>query len=439
MHVLPRVGELHARFPDHLEVIGVHAGKFVTERRSERIEDACARLGVNHPVVNDRQFRTWREYGVQAWPTIAVIDPEGYLVGLHSGEVAVTPMAEAIEKIARRAEERGTLRRGPGVAVTMRPQVVPGVLRYPTRALIAGGRVWVADTGNGRVLECEWAPRVPSARIVREIGGFVEPRGLAWFDGALFVADRRDQSIWRIDGEERARVAGTGVLAGSAISAGPSQTPLRSPWGLASMGDRIAVAMAGSHQLWTLDPAAGRLALLAGGGGEELADGPAERALLAQPTGVALGPAAAETASSVAPSRASSEKTASAVLAFADSETSAARILRDGRVLTLAGTGLFEFGDRPGVGDEARMQHGEDVAWHRGVLAVADTYNDRLKLVDPTTRECVAWPGEAGEPGALREPGGVFSDGENLLVSDTGKHRIVRVEDDGSLAEVRFS
>ena len=86
MHVLPRVRELHERFSDVLTVVGVHAGKFSTERHTDRIAEACDRLGVAHPVVNDRQFRIWHDYTVNAWPTVAVIDPEGYLAFVASGE-----------------------------------------------------------------------------------------------------------------------------------------------------------------------------------------------------------------------------------------------------------------------------------------------------------------------------------------------------------------
>ncbi len=86
MHVLPRVRELHERFADALSVIGVHAGKFSTERHTDRIASAADRLGVHHAIVNDRHFRIWRAYAVEAWPTIALIDAEGYLIGTQAGE-----------------------------------------------------------------------------------------------------------------------------------------------------------------------------------------------------------------------------------------------------------------------------------------------------------------------------------------------------------------
>jgi hypothetical protein len=176
--------------------------------------------------------------------------------------------------------------------------------------------------------------------------------------------------------------------------------------------------MAGTHQLWWLDPEVGVLSLLAGTGAENIADGPPLSALLAQPTGLA--------------------PMSEGSLVFADSETSAIRLASDDAIRTLVGTDLFDFGDRDGVGDRVLLQHCEDVAPHGRALAVADTYNDRLKRVDPRNRECAPWLGEAGEAGLLREPAGVWSDGDSLLVADTGHHRIVRVGKDGSLGEVGF-
>ena len=312
--------------------------------------------------------------------------------------------------------------RGPDRVTVPQPRA-EGVLRFPGRALIAGDRLLVSDTGHGRVLDCALDlsdSSAPVARVTAEHAGFQEPQGIALAGPDILVADRAGQAIWRIgpDGQ-RERVAGTGELAERMPDGGVGPAiALRSPWGLAAHGDDLVVAMAGSHQLWRFDPVTLRLRAWAGTGGEEVTDGPLPRALLAQPTGVAA---------------------FGSRVAFADAESSSVRIADDAvGVRTVVGTGLFESGDRDGTGDRARLQHAEDLAVHAGVFAVTDTYNDRVKRVDPATREARPWPGDAGEAGALREPAGISSDGERLAIADTGNHRIVLAHDDGALAEVRF-
>jgi hypothetical protein len=78
--VLPQVRELHRRFGDALAVVGVHSGKFVAERETARLARAVERLGVAHPVVNDRHFRVWRAWAARGWPTLALVDARGYVV-----------------------------------------------------------------------------------------------------------------------------------------------------------------------------------------------------------------------------------------------------------------------------------------------------------------------------------------------------------------------
>lgn len=416
MHMLPRVRELEERFPDTLTVIGVHSGKFITERVTERIEEACDRLDVVHAVVNDRQFRVWRDFAVEAWPTLVLVDPDGYVASIVPGETPVEELAAEISRLVESAEGRGVLRPGPDPArATLRRH--EGTLRFPTRVTVDGRRIWLSDTGHGRVLECDWDAGALVASVVNEHAGFVEPRGLAAFGGQMYVADRRGHAIWRIFAGQRHLVAGTGALGAGLIRPGMALgTALRSPWGLAVSDGRLMVAMAGTHQIWALHPHGGSLELAAGTGGEALVDGRPARAALAQPTGLAA--------------------LSEAALAFADCETSAVRLLHVDSVATFVGTDLFEFGDRDGIGDRVLLQHCEDIAWHGTTIAVADTYNDRLKRLDPATRECTPWHGEAGEKGALREPAGVYSDGSLMLVADTGHHRVVSVDASGSLKEV---
>lgn len=415
MHVLPRVREIEERYRDTLTVIGVHAGKFTAEHQTERVRRACDRLGVTHPVANDRHFRTWRAYGVRAWPTIALIDPAGRLVAMTAGEFDPGAMDALIAEEHERARASIT----PGIPDLgedpRRPLPPDGPLRYPARAIEGpGGHLFVADTGNRRVLEIEFEGERGRVRAVHApAAGFVEPVGLARADdGTLYVADRAGHTVWALGGGGEWRVvAGTGAVATGRIATGRADAiPLRSPWALALQRSRLVISMAGSHQIHEYDPATGALALMAGSGAEEVFDGPASRAALAQPTGLAV---------------------AGDALAFADCESSAVRMLEAGRVRTVVGSGLFDWGDTDGRGDEARLQHTQDLTWHDGTLFAADTYNDCIKQIDPLTRECRSLPGDAGRGGALLEPGGIAAGTGALLVADTGNHRIVRVTTDG--------
>ncbi|MDR3685605.1 MAG: thioredoxin-like domain-containing protein [Coriobacteriia bacterium] len=422
-HVQPRLRELERRFPDTLTVVGVHAGKFTHERITENLALACDRQNVVHAVVNDRQYRIWRSFDVSAWPTVALIAADGELLGLQPGEFPLEPMADAINSAIADAEKHGKLVRGPD-RVTMRQPRAEGTLRFPGRVLVAGDRMVIADTGHGRVLDCALsrdAAGTPVAHVTAEHTGFDEPQGLAVLGGRLYVADRAAQAVWRLGpDDQRERVLGTGEL-GEGFSAGGfgPKVDVRSPWGLAALEDWLVVGMAGSHQLWRLDHDTLAARPWAGTGGEELTDGTLGRALIAQPTGVsALGTR----------------------VAFADCESSAIRVADEAvGVRTIVGKGLFTFGDKDGVAGDVQLQHAEDLAAHDGVLAVADTYNDRLKRINPVTRESRPWDGEAGQAGALREPAGISSDGTMLAVADTGNHRVVLVEPDGSLTEVRLA
>jgi hypothetical protein len=426
MHVLPRVRELEARFPEELVVIGVHAGKFSAERITRNLDAACRRLGVEHAVVNDRQFRIWKQYAVQAWPTVALIDAEGKIVGVQSGEFPVDTMAETIAGILERERRRGVLSPAPDPSRPPTPEDT-GFLRFPTRVIAEGDRRWVSDAGHGRVCEFE-AGADGVWRLTATWEGFVEPQGLARLDSGTFLADRRGHAVFRLDDDGGStRVAGTGDVGDYRLKPGQAmRVDLRSPWGLSALPTgELAIAMAGSHQLWRLerDELGGflhaTLSLLAGAGGEDILDGPTEHSLLAQPTGLSV---------------------EGQVLAFADSESSAVRFvdLTQSDVGTLVGTGLFDFGDRDGTGDEVLLQHAQDITWRGEELVVADTYNDRLKVIDPRTLHCAPHVGEAGEAGALWEPMGISAHGDELLVADTNNHRVVRVHPDGTIAPVRI-
>ena len=78
MHVLPDLKYLEQKYPNELVVIGVHSAKFTNEKESNNIRQAIMRHEIEHPVVNDAEMTIWGKFGVRSWPTLAIIDPEGF-------------------------------------------------------------------------------------------------------------------------------------------------------------------------------------------------------------------------------------------------------------------------------------------------------------------------------------------------------------------------
>jgi thiol-disulfide isomerase/thioredoxin len=86
-NTLPSVKEWDARYRERgLTIVGVHT----PETQSEYVIDSVRRevpgLGIKYPVVTDNDYTTWKAYGVEAWPTILVVDKQGRIRWLHVGE-----------------------------------------------------------------------------------------------------------------------------------------------------------------------------------------------------------------------------------------------------------------------------------------------------------------------------------------------------------------
>jgi hypothetical protein len=415
--------ELEARFPDSLAVVGVHSGKYITERETPRIRDASIRLDAIHPTINDRQFRVWRSYAVRAWPTLVAIDPSGRVIGMHAGEFTAEALVPFVERTLASARSTGVLAEGAAHLEPDPPTIAPGQLAFPGKVALDGRRLAIADSGHHRVIVGTLEESGTRLRIERVIGDgtagyrdgdaprFRHPQGLAFRGDLLYVADAGNHSVREITlatGVTRT-IAGTGhqLRTQRDLAAGA----LSSPWDLCIAGDRINVAMAGIHRLWTIHLDTGAAAPSTGTGAEELHDGPHAQAALAQPMGICV---AGET------------------LAFADSEASAIRLADldpAGGVRTVVGTGLFDFGDVDGTGDDARLQHPQGItAAEDGRLLVCDSYNDSLRWVDPASRRATTWVR------GLHEPEGVALDMRYAYVADTNAHRIAIVNrGDGSI------
>ncbi|WP_330235866.1 thioredoxin-like domain-containing protein [Streptomyces sp. NBC_00566] len=416
LHVLDELRELEEKHRDTVVVIGVHSPKFVHEAEHQAVVDAVERYGVEHPVLDDPELATWKQYAVRAWPTLVVIDPEGYVVAQHAGEGHVHAIERLVAELEAEHEAKGTLRRGDGPYVAPEPE--PTVLRFPGKALLLpSGNFLVSDTTRHQLVELA----EDGESVVRRIGSgergfadgsaegasFNEPQGLALLgDGSVVVADTVNHALRRLDLASGAvtTLAGTGRqwMQGAPTSGPAREVALSSPWDVAVFGGKVWIAMAGVHQLWTYDPDADTVQVAAGTTNEGLVDGPGAEAWFAQPSGLA----------------ATEDR-----LWLADSETSALRwVDLDGAVHTAVGTGLFDFGHRDGDAGQALLQHPLGVtALPDGSVAVADTYNHALRRYDPATGEVTTLATD------LREPSDAVLVGDDIVVVESARHRLTRL------------
>jgi thiol-disulfide isomerase/thioredoxin len=434
LHVLDELRPLEQRYADVLVVVGVHSPKFPHEADHRALADAVERYEVHHPVLDDPDLATWQQYAVRAWPTLVVIDPEGYVVSVAAGEGHAEAIGRLVDELVAEHEARGTLHRGDGPYVPPPPRATD--LRFPGGiAATPAGTLLVADSGHHSVVELA----ADGVTVLRRIGSgergrrdgsateatFAEPQGMALLPPEvagevgydLVVADTANHLLRGVrlaDGNVRTVVDLPAALAGAATVTGPVPGVL-SPWDVEWWDGQLVVAAAGVHLLLGVDPRTAEVRLLAGTTVEGLRDGPAPDAWLAQPSGLA----------------ADGER-----LWIADAETSALRRLErspDGgyEVVTAVGEGLFDFGHVDGPAAGARFQHPLGVAvLADGSVAVLDTYNGAVRRYDPAADAVSTLAGDLAEP-----TGAALLDGQ-LVVVESAAHRLVRPVAPGAMREV---
>ncbi|CAB58305.1 MULTISPECIES: NHL domain-containing thioredoxin family protein [Streptomyces] len=416
LHALDELRELEERHRDTVVIVGVHSPKFTHEAEHRAVLDAVERYSVEHPVLDDPERVTWRQYAVRAWPTLAVIDPEGYVVAQYTGEGHAHAIQRLVEELEARHAAKGTLRRGDAPYVAPEPE--PTTLRFPGKAVsLPSGTFLVSDTTRHQLVELAEDGESPVRRIGSGRRGFTdgpadraefsEPQGLALLgDGSVVVADTVNHALRRYEPVtgEVTTLAGTGRQhrPGEPSRGAARAVSLSSPWDVALWNDRVWIAMAGVHQLWAYDPRDGSVTVTAGTGNEGLVDGPGPEAWFAQPSGLS----------------ATDDR-----LWVADSETSALRWVElDGTVRTAVGTGLFDFGHRDGPAARALLQHPLGVAaLPDGSVVVADTYNHALRRYAPPTGEVSTLATD------LREPSDAVVVGGDVLVVESARHRLTRL------------
>ncbi|HEU5269190.1 MAG TPA: thioredoxin-like domain-containing protein, partial [Jatrophihabitans sp.] len=373
LHVIDELRELEAAYPDELVIVGVHSPKFEHEKSDRAVAAAAERYGVAHPVFNDPELRLWQQYAVRAWPTLVLIDPDGYVAAQAAGEGQISGLRLLIDQLIEQYGD--SLRRGDHPYRP--PAVEPGTFRFPAKAIRYGDSLLVADAGHHQIVQTELdgvteRRRFGTGHRGQAAGEFAEPNGLTVVPAELvdrlgfdvLVADTGNHRLAGLrlsDGAVPRLVDLAAGLADVRTVTGPVPGVL-SPWDVAWWPARgvFAIAAAGVHLLLGWDPVTDRVSILAGTTVEGLRDGAAEDGWLAQPSGLAV----------------DGDK-----LWFVDSETSALRHLdAEGNLHTAVGEGLFDFGHRDGAADQALLQHPLGLAvLPDGSIAIADTYNSAIR------------------------------------------------------------
>jgi thiol-disulfide isomerase/thioredoxin len=432
-HVLAELRELETTYADVLTVVGVHSPKFEHEKLADTVLQAIHRHDIHHPVLNDPDMTTWQAYGVRAWPTLVLVDPEGQIVATYSGEGHGHAIDALLQELIPQHERKGTLERGPGV---YKPVESPaGVFRQPGkvetipahyRHFFGGADLLVSDSAAHRLAaihhtapdEIVWTAGAGTrgARNGSLVEAqFCEPYGVAWVAQEnvstlgyhLVVADTANHLLRGINLEtgQVTTLAGTGrQWMQLEATEGPAlDVSLTTPWDVLVDGTMAIMAMAGDHRIWWCDLAKGQVGIFAGTSNEGLVDGAVTEGWFAQPSGLS------GTADD---------------FWVVDAETSALRRITSGRVDTVAGQGLYEFGHVDGAGDQALLQHPlGSVVLPDGSIAIADSYNGAIRRYNPATNQVTTLHRGLREPSDIA----VVTDGDDtkLAVAESSANRVV--------------
>lgn len=439
IHMIPILEQLEAKYPNELVIIGVHSAKFANEGETENIRQIIQRYELRHPIINDKDFIVWQTYapfGVNAWPTFVLIDPYGNVLAQQAGEVPFEAFDEVISGMVSYFSEQGELNLEPLESALEGAELPNTALAFPGKVLADsnGSRLFIADSNHHRIIIAD----LSTYEVLDVIGTggrgfddgsydeatFNKPQGMTLDGNTLYVADTENHAIRAVDlsGRMVSTIAGTGIQTYARNQVGkPSEVALNSPWDVEVADGVLYIAMAGPHQIWGISFEDDVIGPVVGSGFEGLVDADFASAQLAQPSGLYH---------------------VDNLLYFADSESSSIRVadLESRTTATVTGPpqgiqgALFQFGDVDGEVGESRLQHPLGVVGaDDGLIYVADTYNSKIKVIDPATNVITTLSGQGGLGGFLDgaldaaqfdEPGGLDYANGKLYVADTNNHAV---------------
>lgn len=424
---MQRVAEVmrwQARNPGRVQLLVVQVPRFEFEREPQHALKLLRRQGVNAPIVLDAQWDAWRKFDVQSWPTLLMLDAYGQererLVGA-AGDLE-RALGSLSEGVMRPLDDDGDSTR----ELNAEPRLP---LLFPAGLVATADRLYVADTGHHRVLEC-----THEGRVLRQFGlgsadlinggvgeaAFNRPQGLALVREILYVADTGNHALRSINlisgqvdtlcGNGRAGDPRAGVLAQ------PWDSPLNYPAAVAVADNQVHIAMAGDNHIWSYDLGTRELRWRAGAGAVEVRDGSGHLAAFAQPSSLVA---------------------VQQTLYVCDALGSAIRSvqLRGDLVQTLVGQGPWESGNVDGPRLRACLQYPLALAMgpDSPLLWIADAGNGSLRTLrlgggDLST---VNLPRRLHGPAALAVAAGA------IWIAEADAHAVLRFDPlSGELSEV---
>ncbi|MFX1445679.1 MAG: thioredoxin-like domain-containing protein [Promethearchaeota archaeon] len=439
IHVLNDLKYLEDKYKDDpVIVVGVHSAKFNNEKDKSNIRSAISRYEIKHPVLIDNDLVLWRGYNINAWPSFIVIGTDGKIIGRAAGEGKRDLLDNFISIAIKKGKEDGTVS---NQKYEIQPDIfIESFLKFPGKITVnpEENQIYISDSNHNRILRVH-LEEDNTGKVLDIIGngqkGFKDgkfdeaqfnlPQGIAYKENKLYVADTENHAIREINFKTNIvkTIAGIGKQGFiRKYNGDPLNIALSSPWDLAIKEQFLYIAMAGTHQIWRLDLDESTIRDFAGSGREDILDGDLHEAALAQPSGLAL-------------------DRENHRLFFADSEVSGLRFidLKNNRVETLIGKGLFTFGMKEGPFNQALLQHPLGVDVEKDKIYIADTYNHAVRIANLETqqltnlifrlRKGICKIGDKNcDVLPLFEPNDVVYYNKNLYIADTNNH-LIRVFD----------
>lgn len=320
----------------------------------------------------------------------------------------------------------------PGASHTVQRQEILTVAQNYQNTATADANNAVAESNEDNNVTTDFYV-VVAQTITTVASGFNLPLGVAVDNGNLYVPDRRNHVVWKIDWQVISPVmtvvAGTGApgfngdFGGDGNSRLATDAKLRGPSGVALFNGSLYIADTGNHRIRKVD-ASGHISTVAGSEGSGFSGdgGAATLARLDTPTDIAVDPVTGD-------------------LYIADSVNQRVRKVATGTITTLVGTGTAGFVD--GDLDTVQVNDPRGVETDAaGNVYIADTGNNRIRRLGPdpeseaiiiTTVAGTGTPGFLGDSGPatgaqLNVPTNIAIDAAgNLYIADSNNNRIRKV------------